>query len=863
VTLEEIIEARLAGTNPEVPTDVRNHFGAALSAHDALAFAVGETIGWAGDENRPPPELPADYEILRELGRGGMGVVYLARQKSLGREIAVKVLRLNDETRDRFVRRFLDEAKHMAQLRHPNIVPVHEVGQAESEPYFTMEFVPGESLAAKLSNGPLSPAQATAILKQATAGVQHAHEQGIIHRDLKPGNILLDSQGRAFVTDFGLARDVDGGSELTRPGELLGTPAYMAPEQARGESRLIGEASDVHALGAILYESLIGTPPFGHDSPAAVFARLLNNEPTPPRAADRRIPRDLETICLKCLMKDPSRRYPTARALLEDLRRFEAGEPITAKRPSLLDRSLRFAKRQWKLGATAVVTGAVVLALAVNYFDKDRSVATLRSWGQERERSGDHAGAVEVYSRAWAKATDAEKETVKDDLIRCAKSTTDPKAAIAAAREVLAVDPYASFGPHDFLIAQSVVAELRAKNPGRGLGNVPVEQRDALQLVERRLKVFLHSGTGTAEEREDAERSLSAVAHALTDRPPTPLESIAIENIYPLPTGSIDELKRLAADESQTLWRRGMATFALAKKLDGERKRDEAKRAAVAAFDLMRKAYPIYQGAARSVVIAGDGKSRIGDEAPEAKLLRDADAFARKLDPRHPNRLRGGLRLEIVGAKFPSDVMLDVNVTLSDPSVPQDYRFLPFRRAPFQDGKAEVGVADGAYRLLLNGQTSGSGSSESGRFLRFTAIDFDRVPKSVTVNGDFQTIKIPARRLREVKLSAPIAGAAYDPNVDFLRWEPVEGAKSYHVKLAVQQDRAGARSMEFLPDVQISVQRVCLGAMNDEGAVRRMARLSSGTTGTWAVEAYDADGKVIAVSEETARPILIARSVAD
>lgn len=861
MTLEELIEARLAGLNPDVPTEVHEKHAAALSAHDALAFAVGETIGWAEDLDRPPPELPTDYEIVRELGRGGMGVVYLARQKSLGREVAVKVLRLSAETRDRLVRRFLDEAKHMAQLRHPNIVPVHEVGQANAEPYFTMEFVPGESLASKLSNGPLSPAQATAILKQATAAVQHAHEQGIIHRDLKPGNVLLDAEGRAFVTDFGLARDVESGSDLTRPGELLGTPAYMSPEQARGEANLIGEASDVHALGAILYESLCGEPPFGADSPAAVFARLLHQDPTPLRSIDRRIPRDLETICLKCLEKDPTRRYPAARALLEDLRRFEAGEPIAAKRPGMLDRSLRFLRRQWKLAATAVVTAAVVFAFAAKYID--RSVADLRSWGREREQSGDLAGAVDVYRRALRQATGDEKEAVKDDLVRCARNAGDPKTAMEAARAVIAVDPYASFGRHDYLVAQSLLTELRAKHPNRGVGNVPLEEKDSLRLAERRLKVFLNSGEGTREQRDEAEQALSAVVYALNDRPPPPNEKPFFEGGLPLPIGTPEELKRLADDERQGLWQRGLALFAFAKEADAAGKTMEAKAAATEAFERMRKAYPIYCGTAKSVVIAGDAKSRIGKEAPEAELLREADALARKLDPDGPKRLRGGLRFEIVGVAMPADAALDVQVKLTDVQTAEDPRFLPYWRAPFVGSKLEVGVADGEYRLSLVGHGVTTSNNASDRFVRFTAFDFDRVPKVVQVNGDFQTIRIPARSLRELELASPAAGAAVDPNADFLTWKAVEGAKFYRVAIAVQQDRAGSRSMEFLPHAETSVPRACLGAMNDKDAARRSAKLRAGATATWAVEAYDADGRVIAVSLETARPVLIAKSAAE
>src|SRR5262249_13171124 len=196
--------------------------------------------------------VPGDYEMVRGLGRGGMGVVYLANQKSLGRPVAVKVLRPGEATYGPLVKRFLDEARHLAHLRHPNIVSIHEIGQAGTEPYFTMDFVAGEPLSARLSantggdgaaHARRPPSQALARLRQAAAGVQHAHAHGIIHRDLKPANILVDASGHAYVTDFGLARDTAQDSNLTRSGEVMGTPSYMAPEQARGQKELIGEAT--------------------------------------------------------------------------------------------------------------------------------------------------------------------------------------------------------------------------------------------------------------------------------------------------------------------------------------------------------------------------------------------------------------------------------------------------------------------------------------------------------------------------------------------------------------------------------------------------------------------------------------------
>ena len=321
MNLEELVEARLNGQEVDVPNDLRPDFDAAIGAHEAIQYALNETIlvpdTLPGD--RPPPELPGEYEVIRELGRGGMGVVYLASQESLGRDIAVKVLRPGQATYGPLVRRFMDEARHLARLRHPNIVSIHEVGEANGEPYFTMDFIDGEPLSAVIDRGPMSPTQALEVLKQVAAAVQHAHRQGIVHRDLKPSNVLIDREGNVFVTDFGLARDISQSTKVTQTGELLGTPQYMSPEQARGQSSLIGEATDIHALGLLLFEMLTREPAFSSPSPADVLVKLLNEEARPLRSLDRRIPRDLETICQKMLQKSPDARYASVSALLEDI----------------------------------------------------------------------------------------------------------------------------------------------------------------------------------------------------------------------------------------------------------------------------------------------------------------------------------------------------------------------------------------------------------------------------------------------------------------------------------------------------------------------------------------------------------------
>ena len=277
-----------------------------------------------------PPHL-SGYEVQDELGRGGMGVVYRAWDQRLHRPVAIKMLLAGDFARPDERERFEREAEAAAGLRHANIVQVYQVGDLEGRPYFTMEFVEGGSLAEKLAGAPLAGGPAAMLLATLAEAVQAAHDRGIVHRDLKPGNVLLTDDGTPKIADFGLARRLDDGAGLTRSGIPLGTPNYMAPEQALGLTHSIGPAADVYALGAILYEALTGRPPFRADTTAETLRQVVEQEPTPPSRWNATVPRDLEVICLKCLRKEPHRRYPSAAALAADLRRFERGEPITAR----------------------------------------------------------------------------------------------------------------------------------------------------------------------------------------------------------------------------------------------------------------------------------------------------------------------------------------------------------------------------------------------------------------------------------------------------------------------------------------------------------------------------------------------------
>jgi predicted Ser/Thr protein kinase len=291
------------------------------------------------------PALPSvpGYEVQAELGRGGMGVVYKAYQPSLRRAVAVKMLLAGSLAGAEDRQRFRTEAEAAGALQHPHIVRVFEVGECEGRPYFTMDFVAGVSLAQRLADGPLAADEAARLVAAVAEAVQYAHERGILHRDLKPHNILLDAEGRPHVSDFGLAKRLDERGQ-TRTGAVLGTPSYMAPEQAAG-SKSLTAATDVYGLGAVLYECLTGRPPFRAPTPLDTLIQVTECEPAPPRLLNPQVPRDLETICLKCLEKPPPRRYGSAGELAADLHRYLAGDAISARSHNLVRRLARTLER--------------------------------------------------------------------------------------------------------------------------------------------------------------------------------------------------------------------------------------------------------------------------------------------------------------------------------------------------------------------------------------------------------------------------------------------------------------------------------------------------------------------------------------
>jgi len=302
-----------------------------------------------------------DYELLEEIGRGGQGVVYRARQKSLNRIVALKVIGLAHWATEAHVKRFRLEAEAAASLNHPCIVPIYEVGERDGACYFSMGLVEGGQLDAVAKREPIPIRHAAELIAKLAHTVHYAHEHGILHRDIKPGNILLDAKGEPHLTDFGLARLVETESTVTRTMEVLGTPSYMAPEQAAGNNARVTSATDIYGLGAVLYQLLTGHPPFAGGTTFETVRLVLDTEPRQPRFWNRKIDRDIATICLKCLDKDPQRRYSSALALAEDLERWLKHEPIRARRTGIFTRGRKWVRRN----LTSALLAASLVALAV------------------------------------------------------------------------------------------------------------------------------------------------------------------------------------------------------------------------------------------------------------------------------------------------------------------------------------------------------------------------------------------------------------------------------------------------------------------------------------------------------------------
>lgn len=400
----------------------------------------------------PLPDKVAGYEILGVLGRGGMGVVYKARQPGLKRLVALKMILAGGHASAEDLARFRSEAEAVAHLQHPNIVQVYEIGEDEGRPYFSLEFVDGTSLSQKLAGKPQTSRQAAEMIHVLAQAMAAAHARGIVHRDLKPANILVSREGTLKITDFGLAKrleDEEGGQ--TRSGSILGTPDYMSPEQASGRIREVGPAADIYALGAMFYEMLAGRVPLRGASVLDTLQQVVTKEPVAPTQLDPKVPRDLETICLKCLRKDAAKRYPRVDDLAEDLRRFLAGEPILARPVSKVERAWRWCKRNPRVAALSGVVALMVLAwagsaslVALKFKQKNEQIAAALDDAEQGWNSAEANLHTAQQNEAKAKRNaeiatlNEEKATQNERLARLQETEAKNQATIAKQQAIQA-----------------------------------------------------------------------------------------------------------------------------------------------------------------------------------------------------------------------------------------------------------------------------------------------------------------------------------------------------------------------------------------------------------------------------------------
>lgn len=406
----------LEKTAPSLPTEPGNRYPTAKKAAASLQAL---------------PHIEG-YEILAELGRGGMGVVYKAKQVALKRIVALKMIIAGNHAGPSDLARFRSEAEAVAQLHHPNVVQIHDIGQQDGRPYFSLEFIEGGTLDDRIAGKPVAARPAAELIETLARAIHAAHERGIVHRDLKPANILLASGGRTSpaksaaqlarspladtipkITDFGLAKRLDELDSHTRTGAVVGTPSYMAPEQAWGKKGEVGPAVDIYALGAVLYEMLTGRPPFVAETPLDVMMQLVTKDPVPPSQLVAKVPRDLEIICLKCLEKKPGKRYSTALELAEDCRRFLSGDSIQARPVGPLERTVKWCRRRPTVAlmlAGSAVAAAVLIAGGVWHN------LQLRQSLKETEQARKEAKANEASARASADEADKQKQRAQANL---------------------------------------------------------------------------------------------------------------------------------------------------------------------------------------------------------------------------------------------------------------------------------------------------------------------------------------------------------------------------------------------------------------------------------------------------------------
>jgi eukaryotic-like serine/threonine-protein kinase len=534
---ESSTSARRGGSvHPAQVTSVHLGSDVTLEADPTQPLGLAETLGPEADERLPNYAVTGDfssatqdfsvgtrgkrstaisrdgrvhiagYEVLGELGRGGMGVVYKARQVSLDRPVAIKMVLAGGHAGPEQIARFHNEAQAVAALRHPNIVQIYEVGECDNLPYFSLEFVDGTALDRALGGKPWG-ARETALLMETLARAMHfAHQQGIVHRDLKPANILLTSDGIPKITDFGLAKKLEGDSGQTKSGALMGTPSYMAPEQARGEFRELGPVADVHALGAMMYEMLVGRPPFLGSSPIETIMQVIHQEPVPPSRLVSQLPPDLETICLKCLQKDLGKRYPTAEALAEDLRLFLADEPILSRPVSQWERLARWCRKNPKLAALTSAVAALLLLVAIT---STLSAAAIRKERDAKEHERLAAVAArDAEERQKNAARLAEQRAVAAQLAAEEQKTAADNAKQLAEEARVEADKNADIASSQLKLAIETMRTLIVEAQTQ-LDQVPGTQKVKMSLLEMAI-AGLNDISKRAEGASKSETSMLA-----------------------------------------------------------------------------------------------------------------------------------------------------------------------------------------------------------------------------------------------------------------------------------------------------------------------------------------------------------------
>jgi WD40 repeat protein len=491
---------------------------------DAEAATLGH-----GDTVVPlpgPGQIFGDYELLSEVARGGMGVVFRARQRSLNRVVALKMVLGSAPGGSQGHNRFLVEARAVARLSHPNIVPIYEVNEHDGQPYFTMEFLSGGSLRERLDAIRGDQRGIARLMATVAQAVEHAHRRGILHRDLKPTNVLLDERGEPHVSDFGLAKRIGEESDLTQAGAIVGTPSYMAPEQARAETDL-STAVDVYGLGAMLYELLTGQPPFRGSTPLETMMAVVAKDPVPPRQCHSGIDADLETICLKCLAKAPLDRYGSAEALANELERWLRGEPIHARRATLVERGVKWCRRQPMLAAALSIAAVAFVGLLLlggflwqnaearaqavqNLNDAQEQLAQIGEARQQAEEKKTEAEQLAEQQRKLAEAQKTLADKIAADVRQLEKQALEAARKLADAQAEARRTTYAA----DMQLAQAawqtdnVVATRDLLNRHRN----PAEKEDVRGLEWHYLNRQLHAAKLSWNESTDAKGLLSVTS---------------------------------------------------------------------------------------------------------------------------------------------------------------------------------------------------------------------------------------------------------------------------------------------------------------------------------------------------------------